>query len=85
MHAIAIKWHHDGSVDVITGVADDMPTHLVGVGLCPVHASAPALLDALRRIVSTCTDIDNGFDAVDLARWVKSIATDAITKAKGRA
>ena len=29
MHAIAIKWHHDGSVDVITGVASDTPTHMV--------------------------------------------------------
>jgi len=29
MEAIAIKWHHDGSVDVITNVSTDTPTHRV--------------------------------------------------------
>jgi hypothetical protein len=29
MDAIAIKWHHDGSVDIITGIADTVPTHVV--------------------------------------------------------
>lgn len=67
------EWIHEA--DTVRG------TSFQGVGLCPLHAAAPEMLEALKRLHAVTKHFGLGNDA-----WTADIkcVEDAIAKAEGR-